>query len=448
MTMIANLKLLAQHKGFMRYFQNTSWLMGEKIIRIGVGFFVSVWIARYLGPEQFGTLNYAQSLILIFAGIATLGLDGIVVRELVKDETQREVILGTAFGLKLIGAILIFPILALALQYTSNDDTTNLLIFIIAAATIFQSFDVIDFYYQSKALSKYIALANTVSVMLSSIFKVVLILNDAPLVAFAIIVSIDALIVAIGLIVCYLNTNGIEQFNWRFELGVAKNLLKDSWPLILGSIAASIYMQIDQIMIMEIMDSKSVGYYAVAAKLSSLWIFITIVVTKSLLPSIISAKEMSEDVYLFRLQYLYNILLKIAFFICVVVTFFSTEIITFLYGDKYLESISILIIYVWSTMFVYLSNASTSYFLAENMQLHACMRLIFGAIINVVLNIYWIEQYGLVGAAYATLISYAFSSYFYNLFFKRTRINFLLQTRAIINIFNIKSYLNITKIEN
>ena len=420
--------------------------MGEKILRMGVGFFVSVWIARYLGPEQFGLLSYAQSLILLFAGIATLGLDGIVVRELVKDETQREVLLGTAFGLKLIGAILIFPILAVAVQFSSNDDKTNLLVFIIATATIIQSFDVIDFYYQSKVLSKYIALSNAVSLVLSSIFKVALILNDAPLFAFAIMVAFDAVVLAIGLIVCYVKTSGLRLFNWCFELQVAKDLLKDSWPLILGSIAASIYMQIDQVMIKEMMDSKSVGYYAVSAKLSGLWLFITIVVTKSLLPSIISAKAMSEDVYLFRIQYLYSILVKIAFFICVIVTFFSTEIIELLYGDQYLESIPILIIYVWSIMFVYLSNASTSYFLAENMQLHACMRLIFGAIINVVLNIYWIEHYGLVGAAYATLISYAFASYFYNAIFSRTRINFKMQTKAIINIFNIKSYLQLTKI--
>ncbi|HDY85387.1 MAG TPA: flippase, partial [Methylophaga sp.] len=145
----------------MRYFQNTSWLMGEKILRMSVGLFVGIWVARYLGPEQFGLLSYAQSFVFLFTVIATLGLDGIVVRELVKDKTQRDVLLGTAFGLKLIGAFLILPILAIAVQLTSNDNYTNLLVFIIASATIFQSFNVIDFYYQSKVLSKYVALANT-----------------------------------------------------------------------------------------------------------------------------------------------------------------------------------------------------------------------------------------------------------------------------------------------
>jgi O-antigen/teichoic acid export membrane protein len=123
---------------------------------MSVGLFVGIWVARYLGPEQFGLLSYAQSFVFLFTAIATLGLDGIVVRELVKDESRREELLGTAFGLKFIGAILILPVLWLAVQLTSNDTYTNLLVFIIASATVFQSFNVIDFYYQAKVKSKYV----------------------------------------------------------------------------------------------------------------------------------------------------------------------------------------------------------------------------------------------------------------------------------------------------
>ncbi|MCK5665476.1 MAG: oligosaccharide flippase family protein, partial [Thiotrichaceae bacterium] len=137
--MLTKLKTLRQHQGFMRYFKNTSWLMGEKILRMGVGLFVGIWVARYLGPEQFGLLSYAQSFVFLFTAIATLGLDGIVVRELVKHSEKRDSLLGTAFGLKLIGAIMILPMLAIAVQLASNDSYTNLLVFIIASATIFQS---------------------------------------------------------------------------------------------------------------------------------------------------------------------------------------------------------------------------------------------------------------------------------------------------------------------
>ena len=126
--------------------------MGEKILRMFVGLFVGIWVARYLGPDQFGLLSYAQSFVFLFVAISTLGLDGIVVRELVKDETRRNVLVGTAFGLKFIGALAILPVLGIAIQFTGNDSFTNLLIFIIASATIFQSFNAIDLYFQSKVL--------------------------------------------------------------------------------------------------------------------------------------------------------------------------------------------------------------------------------------------------------------------------------------------------------
>ena len=158
----------------MKYFKNTSWLFSEKVLRIVVGLFVSVWVARYLGPDRFGLLSYALSFVGIFAAIATLGLDGIVVRELVKDEGNRDTLIGTAFGLKLIGGFATILVLAVAILFTSNDAYTNVLVFIVASATIFQSFNVIDFYFQSKVLSKYVVIANIITLFFSSIVKIVL----------------------------------------------------------------------------------------------------------------------------------------------------------------------------------------------------------------------------------------------------------------------------------
>ena len=152
--MIDKIISLKNHQGFMKYFKNTSWLFFEKILRMFVGLFVGIWVARYLGPERFGLFLYAQSFVGLFTAIATLGLDSIVVRELVKDETKAIEIIGTAFYLKLMGTILTLLILAVATYFTSNDRYTNLLVFIIASATIFQSFNVVDMYFQSKVLSK------------------------------------------------------------------------------------------------------------------------------------------------------------------------------------------------------------------------------------------------------------------------------------------------------
>ncbi|WP_432772789.1 polysaccharide biosynthesis C-terminal domain-containing protein [Francisella salimarina] len=223
---------------------------------------------------------------------------------------------------------------------------------------------------------------------------------------------------------------------------MAISLLRDSWPLIFGSLAASLYMQIDQVMIKEIMGSKSVGYYAIAERLSSIWLFITVAITTSVAPSIINAKKTDNNLYIERIQLLYNLLVKISLVIAILTYFFSEYIVIALYGVGYSNSIKILNIYIWSIVFVYLSNGSWSYYLNENLQKLASLRLMYGAVINIVLNIYFIKYFGLVGAAYATIISYSISSYFVNLFYKKTRVNFFLQTKAILNVFNIKSWLN------
>jgi len=158
--MISKIKSIRNHQGFIKYFKNTSWLFGEKILRMVVGLFVGIWVARYLGPEQFGLFSYTQSFVGLFTAIATLGLDGIVVRELVRDESRRDELIETAFWLKFIGAFGVLIVLAIAVNFTSNDTYTNTLIFIIASATIFQSFNVVNMYFQSKVMGKYIVYAN------------------------------------------------------------------------------------------------------------------------------------------------------------------------------------------------------------------------------------------------------------------------------------------------
>ena len=185
---------LWNHAGFRRYFANTAWLFAEKILRMVVGLFVGVWVARYLGPERYGLLSYAQSFVGLFGAIATLGLDGIVVRELVKDESKRNLLLGTA---------------------------------IIGSATIFQSFNVIDLYFQSKVISRYVVFTNMVSLAMSSIIKIGLILYQASLIAFALMVLFDSIILALGYLYFYLKKD-LSFRDWRFDKRVAVALLKDS----------------------------------------------------------------------------------------------------------------------------------------------------------------------------------------------------------------------------
>jgi O-antigen/teichoic acid export membrane protein len=385
-----------------------------------VGLFVGVWIARYLGPEQFGLFSYAQSFVGLFTAIATLGLDGIVVRELVKDESKRDVLIGTAFWLKIMGAILTLVVLAIAINFTSNDTYTNTLVFIIASATIFQSFNVIDFYFQSKVLSKYVVYANIISLLFSSIVKVTLLLNNAPLEAFAWVVLFDSIVLACGFIYFYIKTN-LPLLKWKFNKKEAVDLLKDSWPLILSATVVTIYMRIDIIMLNEFLGKHEVGLYSASNRISEVWYFIPVVITASLYPGIINMKNVSNIAYENRLKNLYKILVWVAIAIAILITFISKKFIVLLFGIEYINSSNILIIHIWSGVFTSFLMVSNKWLLVENKTKFIFIRGLLGAVINVILNYIYIPIYGVTAAAITSLISLVFTSLIIDLFTNDTR---------------------------
>lgn len=404
--MISRIRSLRAHQGFMRYFANTSWLFGEKILRMVVGLFVGIWVARYLGPEQFGLFSYAQSFVGLFTAIATLGLDGIVVRELVKDESRRDELIGTAFYLKLIGAIAVLIVLAVAIQFTSNDQYTNILVFIIASATIFQAFNVVDMYFQAKVLSKYVVFANIISLFISSIVKIVLILNDAPLIAFAWATLFDSVVLALGFIYFYLKNNSKFKFqNLKFTKATAVALLKDSWPLILSGIVVSIYMKIDQVMIKEMLDNEAVGQYAAAVRISEAWYFIPAVIASSLFPAIISSKKQSEELYYARLQKLYDLMVWFGILLVLPLWFFSDLIILTLFGEPFANAIDVFEVTIFILILIFISSVHGKWLLSEGLQRYSLFYSIMGVISNVVANLYFIPKYGIVGAAYGTVLA-------------------------------------------
>lgn len=429
--MISKFQSLRTHQGFIKYFKHTSWLLGEKILRMTIGLFVGVWVARYLGPEQFGLFSYAQSFVGLFTAIATLGLDGIVVRELVKDETRRDELISTAFYLKLIGAIAVLIALAIAVNLTSNDHFTNILVFIIASATIFQAFNVVDMYFQSKVMGKYITYANVFSLLLSSIVKIVLVLYEAPLIAFAWMVFFDSIILALGYLYFYINNSTFSIKNLTFNKETAVYLLRDSWPLILSGIVISIYMRVDQVMIKEMMDSEAVGQYAAAVRISEAWYFIPMVIASSLFPAIINAKQASEELYYARLQKLYDLMVWMAIAIAFPMTFLSDWVIHLLYGEQYNQAGNVLMIHIWNGVIISIGIVWGRWIVAENMQKLINYVSIFSLMINIVLNFILIKRFGILGAAYATFLANIIGQQIFFNFYKKN-LTYKLITRTIL----------------
>jgi PST family polysaccharide transporter len=423
---------LEGRRNLQKIIGNTFWLFCDRILRMGMGLLVGVWVARYLGPKQFGVLNYACAYVALFSVIVTLGLDNIVVRELVRQPDNAPRILGSVFLLKLAGGALAMVTVIGSIVLTHQKDVQLCwVVGIIAAGVTFQAFDTIDFWFQSQVLSKYTVWAKNSAFLIISAVKVCMIFSGASLIAFAWTGLAEAILGALGLMLAY-RASGAALGQWRWSLGICRTLLKDSWPLVFASLSITIYMKIDQVMLGDMVGSEAVGIYSAATKISEVWYFIPSAIATSVFPTLIQAKETSEKLYYQKLRNLFNLMGRLALLIAVPMTFLSTPLVELLFGKGYTSSGPVLSIHIWAALFVFLGVAQGPWDLAENLTKLSMYRTIIGATINVLLNIILIPRYAALGAAIATVVSYAFSAVILNIAHKRTRPIFYYQARSLL----------------
>jgi len=385
---------------------NSSWLFSDKILRMGGGLIVGVWVARYLGPGRFGLLNFAIAFTGIFSVIATLGMDGIVIRDLTKYPEKTDDILGSVFILRVVAALITFAIVMVWISIMRRGDTLMIwMVAIIAMQFIFQSLNVIDLYFQSKVQSKYTVYATNAAFLLVTAAKIVLLVLKAPLVAFAWTISIEIAIASAFLLVVY-RVRGLVITSWRAKLPIMRDLLRDSWPLILNGISVMISVRIDQVLIGQMLNDKQVGIYSAAARISEVWYFIPFAISTSMLPLLVESRKQSEALYYERLQKHSNILALIAIGFVVLITILAGPITRVLYGAAYAGSAGVLRILIWGGSLIPVAVTWSYWMLLENRIKTMFYFNVFGAILNVILNLLLIPHFGIIGSAYATLISY------------------------------------------
>lgn len=425
------LENLKNHSGFVRYSKNTLWLFFDKVAKSVFYLITWILIARLLGPDQFGVLNYAISFVFFFTSIAGLGLDDIVVRALLKKEYLTETILGTALVIKILGSILSLFLIFLVTFLVGDDYSTKKIIYIISISIFFHSFNVFIFYFQSQVLLKFPALSNIFTLIISTVIKLYLIMNDADLFYFALMFILDGFFLSIFLIYFFTKSSVIPLSKLNFDKPLALNLIRDSWPLIFTGLLISIYMKIDQIMVTQILGSSENGIYSAAVFLSESFNFIALVITVSVFPAILNAKNKNNNLYEKRISNLYFVLFWLSIFISICITLTGSFLVDILYGEEFLESAYILKIHIWSSIFVFLGLANSKWFVSENLQKFSMIYTFIGAFLNIVLNYFWLQNIGISGAAWATLVSYFFAAYICLLIFKDTRGSFLRINKSI-----------------
>ena len=431
---------IERHPSLRKILTNIGWLFLGKILRLSMGLFVGVWLARYLGPEQFGQFSYAIAFVSLFAGIATLGLNSIVVRDIVRVPDEAPITLGTAFLLQLISSLIAITLIISTINWLRPETTlTKSMVVILGFSLLFKASEVIKYWFESQVQSKYTVWAENIVYMLVILVKIGMILLQAPLIAFLWLALLEAILIAIALFAVYTKQKGNLRL-WTVRIKRAKSLIKDSWPLVLSGIAIMIYMRMDQVMLGEMVGNEAVGFYSAALRISEVWYMIPIVIVASVFPAITKTKEKSESEYILILQKLYDLMVIFSFSIALPISIASPWIIRFLFGENYLEASTILSVHVWTLIFVFLGVASGKWYLLENLQIHAFYRAISGGIANVILNLMLIPKFGGVGAAFATLVSQITATYLFDLFNEKTRQSFYMKTASLIPFNRIRKF--------
>jgi O-antigen/teichoic acid export membrane protein len=423
-------RLIVHRPNLVKIVDNIGWLFFDRILRMGVGLFVGVWIARYLGPEQFGVLSFVTVFVSLFSTIALLGLPGIVVRDIVNSPEGVCETLGTAAVLQLVGGFMSYLLLLAVIAYLRpNDDLIRTIVAIMGSMMLFKASDIAVYWCESQVLSKYTVWVQNSAFLIFVVIKVALIFQAAPLKAFVWAMLGEAAVVAV-ILLYVLGKYGLPLSSLYPTSSRAKTLLKDSWPLILSAFAVTIYMKIDQIMLGEMIGDEAVGIYAAATRISEVWYFIPMAIVTSVFPAILETKKHSEAHYYARLQKLYDLMVVISVPVALLMMFLSAPIVNLLFGAAYQSSSVILAIHIWGSIFVFLGVASDKWFNAENYQILSLQKTVLGALSNVALNLWLIPVYGEVGAAWATVISYAIAAFISDLMYKKTRQMFFMKLSA------------------
>ena len=402
-------RMFAGRPVLARLVENVGWLVLERTVPMATGFVVSAVFVRYLGPTRFGLYSYAVSFAVIFGTLAALGMDSVVVRDLTRCPDREGEILGTALTLR-IGAALVLWIGAIAAVVHLRDDAlTRVLVAILAAQSVATALNVFECWFQAHIAARPMVIVRTSIALLGQLGRVILVLCSASLPAFAVLAA-GAMVLSSALV--WLLFARATRQRLTFAPACARQFAHDGWPLLVVGISIMVYMRIDQLMLTAMAGERENGIYATAVMLSELWYFLPMAVAGSVFPLIVKAHD-SEDPQRFqeKLQLFYDAMVGLGYAIAVPVFAFAGPIVKLLYGSAYAGSAAVLRVHVASLVFVCVGFARGQYLIARNETRFSMIASLLAAVVNVLLNLALIPAYGALGAAWATLLSYAVANY-------------------------------------
>jgi O-antigen/teichoic acid export membrane protein len=413
--------------------KNVYWAILGKSLNLISGIFVGILVARFLGPEKYGLMNYVITYVSLFSILSNFGLDNIEIRELAKEEEKRNVIIGSTLVVRLLLSLLTILIIFITLVIFESDRQTIFLILLYSCSLMFNSFNVVRNYFTSIVMNEYVIKTEIVRTFFSAILKISLLFLKAKLFYFILILTFDFALLAAGYTYSYRKKIGdIKQ--WQFDINIAKQLLKYSFPLLFSGSAIIMYQKVDQILIRNMMDNVSLGYFSVAVRLTEVTLFIPMIISQTIGPLLVKLRQEKPEEYLKKRQSFVTLLFWVSLSITIGMILCSKMLVLMLYGQEYEPAISVLKVLAIKITFLGIFNCSTQLIIIENLQKYAVIRNLMGLVVSLALNFLLIPHFGIMGAAIATVAANVFSSYIAHGIIKPFRFIFLLQNNAILQI--------------
>jgi O-antigen/teichoic acid export membrane protein len=434
------LKNILENEGLKKYGANTLWLFLEQFLRLVLSTLIGIWVIRYLQPENYGALSYVVAFNQIAYTFSRFGLDGLVVREIIRNESVQFKILGTSFWIRFLGSFLIFLLFIPISYFVSTDFELFLFITLLNFGLMLQSFDVVDFYYLSKVQAKYISIRKLIQLFLISIFKIYLILAKANLFWFVFSYFLDSVSLALFSLMIYKSQQLPSFFKFSlFDVKILRSIMKDAFPLFLASVLNIIQAKVDQIMILKFLSKEELGYYSSAMRLIEFFGFIPTVVYWSFYTSVERTKVYAKEKFDGRLRDLYRLMTIAFIFTGLPIFFFGKKIILFLYGSTYEPAGILFSLMSFRLFFTFFGVIRGVYLLTENLIWFSTFTIFLGAISNVLSNIIFLPLYGAVGAIISFVISFTITTFLVDIIYQKTRHNIKIMFEGIITFFRFES---------
>lgn len=422
-----------------RVFKNAAWIIACRVIQSVINLIVGLITARYLGPSNYGVISYVSSVVAFVLPIMQLGLNHTLVKEFVKSPDKEGEILGTSLVFNIISSVAcMIGSVSFVMIANAGEKETIIVCALYSLTLLFQATEMIQYWFQSKLLSKFTSIASLSAYVVVALYKVYLLVSQKSIVWFAFSNVLDFFLISVILMIMYKKLASQRlSLNWKTGL----KLLSSSKHYILPSLMVTIFQNTDRIMLKFMKNEAETGLYTVAIACIGFCSFVFTAVIDSARPIILEEKERNTASYEKKMIQLYSIITCMSFAQSIFMTLLAKPIVLFLYGEQYVDAAGILAVAVWYITFAYYGSVRNIWILAEGKQKYLFGINIVGALANIVLNYFFIPVLGAVGAALASLITQFFTNVVIGFIFKPIRRNNYLLLKS----FNPKVILGVAK---